>query len=117
MFGPSFSFLYVEDGGKDVGIGLLYKSYLKAERDPVSTFFTIRAGVLHLSPEIGQSTTDVLGGFGTGADYFISEWATIGVEAQLNATKSDKNSNRFGNRGGLNVNTGMAVQLTIFFNP
>lgn len=117
MFGPSFSFLYVEEGGKDVGLGFFFKSYSRTGPESVLPFLSVRVGLMHASPEIGKSTTDYIGGLGLGADYFLTQSVSIGAEAQLNATKSDPNSNRFGNRGGFNLNTAMAVQLTLFFKP
>jgi hypothetical protein len=50
-----------------------------------------------------------------GAEYFLSDSFSFGVEAQGNLTKSDENSSRFGNPGGVNFNTGAMVSATVYF--
>jgi len=65
---------------------------------------------------IDQTTNvDIVGGLAFGAEYFIADHFSLGVEAQGNCTKSDKNSYRYGNPDGFNFNTATAVSATIYF--
>ena len=110
---PGVSFIYIEDYKKDYSICLIPHFYLN--RNKVSPYIGARAGVLISSPKFNNSTTDYILGLCSGGEYFIDEHFSFGVEAQLNASISDKNSNRFGNPGGMTINTGMAIFGTIYF--
>ncbi len=50
-----------------------------------------------------------------GGEYFFSSSFSVGIEAQLNLTFSDKNSVRFANPGGTNLNTGSVIYASIYF--
>jgi hypothetical protein len=50
-----------------------------------------------------------------GAEYFIDPRFSIGIELQGNATKSDKNSMRFGNPGNWNFNLATMVSANMYF--
>ena len=63
--------------------------------------------------EVGQ--TDIIGGVALGGEYFLSDHFSFGVEAQANVTRSDNQSFRFGNPGGLTLNTATAVLATVYF--
>lgn len=52
---------------------------------------------------------------GYGAEYFFDDQLSLGIEAQLNFSKSADNSGRFGNPGGLNANTATMLFATIYF--
>ena len=99
--------------GNDIGFGIGYKSYLKSSK--VSPYFSPKAGVFINNPDKGKSLVDLYFGLGIGADYFFDPKFCIGVEAQLNGTKSDKMSARFGNPGGINLNTAAALNAIIYF--
>jgi hypothetical protein len=116
LLGPSISFFYAEDVGSDIGIGVLFKSYQTDQIDrSVARFWSLRSGLFFASPKNGDSSTDMMFGIGYGADYYLHPNVALGAEAQLNLVKSDKNSSRFGNPGGVNVNTAGSLALTIFF--
>ncbi|MEA1987436.1 MAG: hypothetical protein U9N76_08115 [Candidatus Marinimicrobia bacterium] len=46
---------------------------------------------------------------------FFDKNISIGIEAQGNATFSDKESTRFGNPGGISFNTGTVIIGSIYF--
>jgi len=56
-----------------------------------------------------------LAGLNFGGEYYISEHFSVGIEAQGNLTKSDKNSGRFGNPGGVNINLATMIFATMYF--
>lgn len=113
ILSPTVMGIYVEDAGYDIGFGIGYKSYLKSSK--VSPYFSPKAGVFINNPDKGKSLVDLYFGLGIGADYFFDPKFCIGVEAQLNGTKSDKMSARFGNPGGINLNTAAALNAIIYF--
>ena len=111
-FGPYFRYVYGEDLGTDLGLGILGKFYLNNKK--VSPFICATVGFLHASPDNGDSVTDIILGGGFGMDYFIDSNISIGIYAMLNATKSDENSSRFGNPGGIMINTSTALTAFIY---
>ena len=120
VIAPAIGLAYVSDAGLDIGLGIVGRFYLK--NDVVRPFLGGRIGLLLFSPKESGSgqgesknTTDYLLGILAGGEYFLDEGFSIGVEAQLNATFSDKNSGRFGNPDGTNLNTGAAVFATVYF--
>ena len=120
VIAPALGIAYVSDAGTDIGLGIVGRIYLKD--DVVRPFLGGRFGLLLFSPKESGSgqgesknTNDYLLGILAGGEYFFNEGFSIGVEAQLNATFSDKNSGRFGNPDGTNLNTGAAVFATIYF--
>lgn len=113
ILAPALSILHVEDVGTDLGIGIVPKFYLRMNK--VSPYVVLRAGTLFFLPKHSDNTFDWVAGAGFGADYFFDERFSIGVEAQLNMTISDKKSDRFGNPGGMNYNTATAIVASIYF--
>lgn len=110
---PSFNVLFIEQSGWDLGVGLAFKHYTRSEK--IDPFISVRAGSFFTIPKKGKTTVDLTAGLGAGADYFFDEKFSIGIEAQLNLTKSNKNSSRFGNPSNINVNTASAVVASIYF--
>lgn len=110
---PSVGFSSVGDKFSDFGLGLGGRFYVNRGR--VSPFVSVRFGVLISSPKDSDSMTDIVTGLGGGGEYFISRYFSLGVEAQLNISKSSENSNRFGNPGGTNLNTASAIFATVYF--
>lgn len=115
---PAVEFKFAQDAGTDFGIGLAARKYLRVEK--ISPYLGLRAGALFNMPsknnELEEGTlVDILAGLNAGAEYFIDEKFSLGVEAQGNLTKSDSGSNRFGNPGKINFNTGTAVTATVYF--
>lgn len=118
VLAPAFDFEYAEKIGTDFSIGLAPRFYLKNEK--LSPYFGLKIGTAINIPssESGINTKnkyDIIGGLAFGAEYFIGDSFSVGVEAQGNFTKSDENSNRFGNSGGLNFNTATMISATIYF--
>lgn len=110
---PSLKVIYVEDAGTEFGFGASVKRYFRNTK--VAPFITGRASLFGLESKTNDASWLDFGfGFGLGADYFFDPNFSVGLEAQLNATFSDKNSNRFGNPGGTNLTTAMAVTASIY---
>ena len=114
----AFDLKFAEKIGTDFGIALVPRFYLK--KDKIAPYFGLRAGVLINKPssenEVDTETKlDLLGGVAFGGEYFLSDYFSFGVEVQGNLTKSDKNSNRFGNPDGINFNTGTLISATVYF--
>jgi hypothetical protein len=120
IIAPAIGLASVSDAGTDISLGFVGRFYLNDSK--VKPFLGGRAGILIFSPSKQEgssidpeSTTDFILGFLAGGEYFLDEGFSFGVEAQLNASVSDKNSSRFGNPEGVNVNTGAAVFATVYF--
>lgn len=116
---PSVGFEMGQDVGFDVRLGVAARFYQRVGQ--IAPYGGLRAGLLFFSPaenEFGpdpESTMDFLIGVMYGAEAFLLPQFSLGVEAQLNATKSAEASMRFGNPGNLNLNTGAAVTATVYF--
>ena len=118
VLAPALDFEYAEKIGTDFSIGLAPRFYFKNEK--LSPYFGLKLGTAINIPSsdntIDEETKwDILGGVAFGAEYFLGDNFSVGVEAQGNFTKSDKNSNRFGNPDGLNFNTATMISATIYF--
>lgn len=120
VIAPAIGLASVSDAGTDISLGFVGRFYLNDSK--VKPFLGGRAGIMIFSPSKPkgssidpESTTDFIFGFLAGGEYFLDEGFSFGVEAQLNASVSDKISSRFGNPGGVNVNTGAAVFATVYF--
>lgn len=114
VIAPSVGAIYIEDSGTDLRLGLLDRIYFNATKS-LKPFLGLRAGVLLSLPDGGDNATDFIIGLLGGGEYFFSNHFSVGVEAQLNMSISDENSNRFGNPGGTNINTATAIFATIYF--
>ena len=115
---PAIGLASVSEGGTDIGLGIVTRFYLNNKT--VRPFLGGRVGILVYNPSSDgyyelSSTHDYIIGILAGGEYFMNEGFSIGVEAQLNASVSDENSSRFGNPGGVNINTGSAVFATVYF--
>jgi len=118
VLAPAFDLKYAEKVGIDFSVGLASRFYFKTEK--LAPYFGIKFGAAINIPssdnKIDNNTkVDFLGGLAFGVEYFIAEKFSLGVEAQGNFTKSDKDSNRFGNPDGLNFNTATMISATIYF--
>ncbi len=110
---PNFAMYYKEGAGTELQIGFLPKFFLSKKK--VSPYIGFLAGVIIAMPEEEDSVTDIVLGISVGAEYFITRHFSVSIDAQLNGTISDDNSNRFGNPGKLNLNTGTGFTGTIYF--
>lgn len=118
VLAPAFQLAYAEKVGTDFGIGLEQRFYFRHEK--LSPYFGFKLGALLNMPasdsEIDTKTkVDIVGGIAFGAEYFLDNNFSVGVEAQGNVSKSDKGSNRFGNPDGINFNTATRISATIYF--
>ncbi|MBK9412230.1 MAG: hypothetical protein IPN61_02210 [Bacteroidetes bacterium] len=113
---PYVSIKTISDAGSDFGVGLIPKFYINNSK--LSPYFGLKFALAFYSPPAGslaKSTTDILGGMAFGGDYFFDPRFAIGVEGQINVAVSDEYSSRFNNPGGSNLNTAMAINVSIFF--
>ncbi|NIT55304.1 MAG: hypothetical protein GWN00_03390 [Aliifodinibius sp.] len=84
--------------------------------DRVASYVGGRAGAFFNLPSgNAEETTDWLLGLALGGEYFLNPRFSIGVEAQANFAISDDSSGRFGNPGGLSLNTATAIFASIYF--
>ncbi len=114
VFGPGFGVINIGGSGTDLRFGLFDRIYLNTEKD-IKPYLGIRGGILLAIPEEGETETDYIAGISGGGEYFFSENFSVGVEGQLNFTFSDENSDRFGNPGETNINTGSVIFVTVYF--
>ncbi|HBS85314.1 MAG: hypothetical protein A2W91_16030 [Bacteroidetes bacterium GWF2_38_335] len=114
VLAPAFDFKYAKTQGTDIGFGLALRFYFKTEK--LCPYFGLKAGALiYKVPESTSYTLDLIGGIAYGAEYFIDDNFSFGVELQGNIAKSDEFSLRFGNPDGINFNTATMVMATIYF--
>lgn len=118
VLAPAFEFKFGENIGTEFSLGLNPRWYLNDET--ITPYFGLKIGTIINIPssknEIDTDTkVDFVGGIAFGVEYFITERLSFGVEAQGNLTKSDKNSNRFGNPDGINFNTATMISATVYF--
>ncbi len=112
-FAPMVRFVSIGDSYTDFGIGASLRVYRRSAT--VSPYVGVRGMALTISPKTGDSWTDYVFGGAFGGDYFVDEHLSLGVEAQINASKSADQSTRFGNPGGTNINSGMGVFAAVYF--
>jgi hypothetical protein len=118
VLAPGFDLKYAETIGTDFSFGLSARFYFKKEK--LCPYFGLKAGAAFFMPSSDNTIStsnkvDLLGGIAYGLEYFITDNLSFGVEAQGNLTKSHKESNRYGNPGGLNFNTATMLSATIYF--
>ena len=118
VLAPAFDFKYVEKVTTDFSIGIVPRFYFKTEK--VSPYLGFKFGAAINKPSSKNTidkgkTVDILAGVAFGAEYFFDKNFSVGIEAEGNFTKSDENSQRFGNPGGVNFNTATMVSATIYF--
>jgi hypothetical protein len=118
VLAPGFDLKFAETVGTDFSIGLAARFYSRVES--LRPYFGLKAGTAVYIPssdsEINTTTNvDILGGIAYGLEYFVTDNLSFGVEAQGNLTRSAKESNRYGNPGGINFNTATMISATIYF--
>jgi hypothetical protein len=118
VLAPAVDFVYGESIGTDFSVGLESRFYLKTEK--ICPYYGVKIGAAFNIPSSDntisdKTTTDGVLGIAFGAEYFFVENFSVGVEAQGNMSKSGKDSERFGNPGGINFNLGTSVNASIYF--
>ncbi len=111
---PSIGVANIGGVNTDIAAGLVYHHYI-AYTSNFAPIIGFRAGAIFGIPKVGTSTTDWIAGLLGGGEYFFSKNFSMGIEAQLNFDFSAKLSNRFGNPGGVNYNTGTVLFATVYF--
>jgi hypothetical protein len=116
---PTARFNFAQDLGTDVALGLSLRNYFREGK--VRPYFTPGLAVAlsfidNSDDELeNTSTLDIVAGAGIGGEYFIDPRFSFAVELGLNASFSDENSNRFGNPGGIGINTAASVLVNVYF--
>lgn len=124
VIAPTIDFIYAEKTAIDLSAGIKFRNYSGANK--VRPFWGLNLGLFYNIPQgttynvYGQeidkeSTTDFFAGIAGGGEYFIDQNFSIGIEVQGNMTKSNENSMRFGNPGGINFNLGTMLYANIYF--
>lgn len=118
VIAPEIAISAAQKLGTDIEISLSPRFYIKNEK--LCPYYGFKFGTLIFnnsssSPSTTSSAVDLTGGILFGVEYFLTEVFSVSVEAQGVITKSDRNSNRFGNPGGVNFNTATALTATIYF--
>ncbi len=111
---PAIGLTSIGSFNTDLSAGLVLHHYIKFDLH-FSPFLGLRGGAIFGIPKQGTGTIDAVAGVLAGGEYFFNSHFSVGVEAQLNFSFSDKNSTRFGNPGGMNINTGSLVFASIYF--
>lgn len=110
---PSVSLVNICGSFTDIILAINPRLYMK--KDIVSSYIGIYFGGAFFSTVKDEKTTDLFGALAIGGEYYLYSQFSIGIEAQLVATNSDKFSTRFGNPGGFNLNTAMAIIASVYF--
>lgn len=121
---PAVSVVYAQDIGTDFSIGLSPRYYFKSEK--IAPYFAVNLALALLDKKTVQMPfapvlkdepmqTDIIAGLAVGAEYFFVPQFSMGIELQANMAKSDNNSQRFGNPGKTNFNTGSMISASIYF--
>jgi hypothetical protein len=110
---PVFGGVYKDNSGSDIQIGISPKFYLI--KNKVSPYIGLLGGMILFLPKEGDTTTDYTFGISAGVEYFITKHFSTSIDAQINGTISGENSTRYGNPGGVNLNTGTGFTATIYF--
>lgn len=118
VIAPSINVSSVENAGTSFGVGLVPKFFLNSKK--LRPYVSARAALFMSSSSNNNqfetnNTMDILTGLAFGGEYFFDPRFSLGVEAQANVTISDENSAKFGNPGGINFNTGMAILANVYF--
>ncbi len=120
---PAFSFKYVENASTEIGFGAAMRYYLRMNVN-LLPYTGIGAQVIMTDPaettymgvkQENESYIDFGANAFLGLEYFLADKFSVGVEAQLNFVKSADDSNRYGNPGGININTASRLCATIYF--
>ncbi len=111
---PAIGVVNIGKSYTDLSIALVYHHYFPYS-ESFSPLLGFRGGALLGLPDPGTGTTDYLFGLAGGGEYFFSPNFSIGIEAQLNFSFSDKRSARFGNPGGTTINTGSVIFAAVYF--
>ncbi len=110
---PSLHVVSFEKSSTEIGFGFGYRRNIRA--GTTVPYAGVRLGAFILLPDDGEGMADYFGGPFLGGEYFFNDVFSAGVEAQINITKSDKKSYRFGNPGNINVNTATSAYVTFYF--
>jgi hypothetical protein len=117
---PSVEVAYAQTIGLDLGVGINFREYLREGK--VRPYLAPGIGVLMAFPESDDDVVedppnpvDFVVSLGVGGEYFFSENFSAAVQIGINGSISDEDSNRFGNPGNFNLNTGAALLVNVYF--
>jgi len=117
---PAFGFASVEDIGSDVSLGFVMRSY--QVKSSISKYVGLglammksKSDVDSVFPTSYETQTDLLVSPQVGVEKNFDSSFAIGISAQVNIVKPDKNSFRLGYPDKLLINTGTSLYATLFF--
>lgn len=125
IIAPSLGAAYRDNFGWELQFGIAPRFFLNKNNLRPYLGFKV-ASIIDLPSKVNatdilgnpidfENTIDLIGGLSFGGEYFFSNHFSIGLEIQANVIKSDENSLRFGNPGGINFNTGALALINIYF--
>jgi hypothetical protein len=116
VLAPAFEFASASKVGTDIVFGVLAKTFFNHQGE-LRPYWGIRAGIGYFNSKAPDTSnqTDYIVGAAIGVEYFFNKNFSIGIEPQLNMSVSDDESDRFGNPGGTNINTGTMLTANIYF--
>jgi hypothetical protein len=112
---PGIGLKWIEDGGTDVAISITPRFFFFKEKLRYAPYIGGRIGILFYKTKDLPNLTDLIVGLCVGGEYFLHDHFSFGAEGQLNLTKSDPKSIRFGNPGKITMNTATAIYATFYF--
>ncbi len=126
VLAPSVGAQFSDNYGWIAQLGLAPRFYLNDKVNALRPYLGLRVATIMdfptkvvptniFEPETPDNIIDFIGGLNFGGEYFFSTRFSVGLEIQANIIKSDENSLRFGNPGGLNFNTGALALINIYF--
>jgi hypothetical protein len=127
VLAPSIGAQFGDNYGWVAQFGLAPRFYLNDKVNALRPYLGIRAATIidfptkiedpvgFPTPDKTENIIDLIGGLNFGGEYFFSPRFSVGLEIQANIIKSDENSLRFGNPGGINFNTGALALINIYF--
>ncbi len=115
---PSVHFTYFQKQELDLILGLSTRQYISSNN--VSSYLGFRLGTMMYKPydveEIDRFTrTDLFAGLTFGMEYYLARQFSVGVEIQGDFIKSDDNSYRFDNEGGIGFKITPVLQVSFYF--
>lgn len=110
---PSFYLISASDSYTDFGAGVALRGNLRTGK--AVPYVGVRFAFLQFTPWDRDGQNDYIYGPLVGGEYFLDTHFSVGVEVQMNITKSAATSTRFGNPSRSTFNTASAVTATFYF--
>lgn len=114
ILAPSIGTRYQENIGTEFDLGIGGRLFMN-DKD-ARPFFGLKGGIIYTDFNSPNSDLiDIIIGPSYGVEYFFNKNISLGIEGQVNFVLFDKNSVRFSNPNGLNINTAAVLFASIYF--